>query len=440
MARTKATRTPNGTSSVYLGKDGYWHGRVTVGTLDNGKPDRRHTMSKDETTVRNKVRELENLRDSGEVRKAGAKRWRVEEWLSHWVEEIAAPSVRFKTLEGYRTAVYNHLIPALGQRWLDEVEAEDLERLYRKMLRTGRFKPGTVHQMHRTARTAWREAKKRRKIREHPFDIVKAPRLDEDEIEPFEPEEIRALIAAALKRRNGVRFVLALAVGTRKGESIGFRWSRLNKKTKVLRVAKQRQRRTYEHGCEDPTACAAGHHKVKPCPAGCGKHKKCPPPCPKICLKHARYCPQRIGGVEEVDVKSKKGRRGVRLPDQLFNLLIQHEETQAKEREAAGDLWHGGDWMFTQPNGKPLDPRADHDEWKALLADAGVRDARLHDARHTAATVLLLLGVDARVVMDVLGWSNLNMAERYMHVVGTMREEVGQLLNAFLWGGNETKE
>ncbi|MFI9810694.1 tyrosine-type recombinase/integrase [Saccharothrix variisporea] len=144
--------------------------------------------------------------------------------------------------------------------------------------------------------------------------------------------------------------------------------------------------------------------------------------------------------MEEVDVKSKKGRRPLRLPDQLFDLLIQHEETQAKEREAAGDQWYGGDWMFTQPNGKPLDPRADHDEWKALLADAGVRDARLHDARHTAATVLLLLGVDARVVMDVLGWSNLNMAERYMHVLGSMREEVGQLLNTFLWGANETKK
>jgi hypothetical protein len=49
--------------------------------------------------------------------------------------------------------------------------------------------------------------------------------------------------------------------------------------------------------------------------------------------------------------------------------------------------------MFAQPTGRPLDPRRDLTDWKALPAEAGVRDARLHDARHTAATVLLLLGV-----------------------------------------------
>lgn len=100
----------------------------------------------------------------------------------------------------------------------------------------------------------------------------------------------------------------------------------------------------------------------------------------------------------EVDVKSRAGRRGIGLPDQLFDLLMTHWEAQAKEREHAGSEWHDGDWMFTQPNGKPIDPRADHAEWKELLKEAGVREARLHDARHTAATVLLL-GVSDRAVM-----------------------------------------
>ncbi|MFI6100760.1 hypothetical protein ACIA8G_34860 [Lentzea sp. NPDC051213] len=54
--------------------------------------------------------------------------------------------------------------------------------------------------------------------------------------------------------------------------------------------------------------------------------------------------------------------------------------------------------MFTQPNGKPIDPRTDHDAWKALLAEADVRDAR-----HTAATVLLLLNVPQRVVQEFMG-------------------------------------
>ena len=72
--------------------------------------------------------------------------------------------------------------------------------------------------------------------------------------------------------------------------------------------------------------------------------------------------------------------------------------------------------MFAQPNGKPLDPRRDQDAWKALLEEVGVREARLHDARHTAATTLLLLGVPERAVMDVMGWSNSVMVKRYAHV------------------------
>jgi hypothetical protein len=73
--------------------------------------------------------------------------------------------------------------------------------------------------------------------------------------------------------------------------------------------------------------------------------------------------------------------------------------------QIAADLWHDGQWVFAQPTGKPTDPRADYSEWKAVLKAAGVREARLHDARHTAATFLLVLGIGERAVMDVMGWS-----------------------------------
>jgi len=228
---------------------------------------------------------------------------------------------------------------------------------------------------------------------------------------------------------------LALAIGTRKGETIGFRWAWLNKKTKVLRVRKQRQRQTYRHGCSDAVACASTRHKVKSCRRPCKSHKRtCPPPCPPGCTKHARYCPDRIGGVVDVDVKSRAGRRGVRLPDQLFGLLMEHERAQSAERKLAGDLWHESDFMFTQANGKPIDPRSGHNKWKALLADAGVRDARLHDARHTAATVLLLLGVPMPVVMEIMGWSNTKVAKRYQHVISSIQVNVAAQINTLLWG------
>lgn len=138
-------------------------------------------------------------------------------------------------------------------------------------------------------------------------------------------------------------------------------------------------------------------------------------------------------------MKSAAGRRGIALPDQLFALLIEHRKRQDQEREHAGTEWHEGGWMFTQPTGKPVDPRRDQYEWKALLEEAGVREARLHDARHTAATTLLLLGVRERAVMDVMGWSNAAMVKRYAHVTARLGRDIADRLNTFLWAPNETR-
>ena len=86
--------------------------------------------------------------------------WTVEEWLTHWVENIAAPFVRENTIAGYRVAVNVHLIPGLGKHRLDRLEPEHLERLYARMIRARQLarhrEPG-----HRTLRTALSEAVRR---------------------------------------------------------------------------------------------------------------------------------------------------------------------------------------------------------------------------------------------------------------------------------------
>jgi integrase len=67
------------------------------------------------------------------------------------------------------------------------------------------------------------------------------------------------------------------------------------------------------------------------------------------------------------------------------------------------------------------------------LEDAGVRDGRLHDARHTAATVLLLLGVNERTMMGVMGWSDPATAQRYAHMVEAIRKDVAERVGGLLW-------
>ena len=85
--------------------------------------------------------------------------------------------------------------------------------------------------------------------------------------------------------------------------------------------------------------------------------------------------------------------------------LRAHRVAQLEERLAAGAEWVDLDLVFAQPNGKAIERKSDWRAWKAPLQEAGVRDVRLHDGRHTAATLLLSEGVHPRVVMEVLGYA-----------------------------------
>ena len=89
--------------------------------------------------------------------------------------------------------------------------------------------------------------------------------------------------------------------------------------------------------------------------------------------------------------------------------------------------------MFASPTGQLLNPNTDYHEWKRLLRDGGLREARLHDARHTAATVLLALRQPTPTVMSLMGWSSESMAARYQHVTDAMRTEVASQVGDLIW-------
>ncbi|WP_431920516.1 tyrosine-type recombinase/integrase [Nonomuraea jabiensis] len=70
----------------------------------------------------------------------------------------------------------------------------------------------------------------------------------------------------------------------------------------------------------------------------------------------------------------------------------------------------------------------------AILQQAGVRDVRVHDARHTAATLLIEQGVNIRVVQQVLGHTRVTTTERYTHVSTPLMRDAGERLASALWG------
>ena len=121
------------------------------------------------------------------------------------------------------------------------------------------------------------------------------------------------------------------------------------------------------------------------------------------------------------------------MPPQLVALLSTHLAEQELERATADHLWHDQGWVFTTPAGQPINPRTDTTEWKRLLKEASLREARLHDARHTAATVLLVLQQPTPTVMSLMGWSSGSMAARYQHVTDTMRSQVASQVGELIW-------
>lgn len=402
MTENKRTRQPNGRSSIYLGKDGKWHGRVTVGVRDDGSPDRRHVERKTRAEVTTAVRKLEKEREAKTVRKPG-KAMTVKAWLTHWIENVAPLGVNDNTMVGYGVAVRKHLIPGLGAHRLDRLTPEHIEVFYAKMQANG-SKPATAHQVHRTFRTALNEAVRRGHLGKNPVQLAKAPKADDYEAEPYTVKEVQRLLEAAGRQRNSARWAVALALGLRQGEVLALKWEDIDLEGGFLMVRRSRHRPQYAHGCSAP------------------------------CGRKAGYCPQRRRSNPVTSTtKSRAGRRAVGLPQQLVDLLRAHRKAQGEERTAAGECWMEGGWVFPGEHGRSPSHRRDWAEWKALLVEAKVRDGRLHDARHTAATVLLILGVSERAVMGLMGWSTTTMAARYQHMVDAVRADVARQVDGLLW-------
>ena len=135
------------------------------------------------------------------------------------------------------------------------------------------------------------------------------------------------------------------------------------------------------------------------------------------------------------ELKTKGSRRTLPLPRPLIDELRAHRRRQREARIHAGSVWANTEMVFTTITGRPVAPRDHSVHWTAFLEGAGVRPARLHDARHTAATFLLVQGVDQRVVMSMFGWTSSAMTSRYQHVVPELVEEANRRMSSLLWDG-----
>ncbi len=139
-------------------------------------------------------------------------------------------------------------------------------------------------------------------------------------------------------------------------------------------------------------------------------------------------------GLVFTEPKTARSKRTIPLPDQIVEVFRDHQERQAKERITEASLWRGSPYVFTTLIGTPIDPRNDYRDFKQLLARAELPPVRLHDLRHTAASLLLAQNVPARVVMEILGHSQIALTmNTYSHVAPEVSREAADRIARLLW-------
>jgi integrase len=149
---------------------------------------------------------------------------------------------------------------------------------------------------------------------------------------------------------------------------------------------------------------------------------------------HVRQTLQRVNGwLQLVPPKTARSRRTVPLPAVTLAVLREHRARMEAEAAARGAALSAADHGFMSAVGTPIEPRNMNRSFKRLTARARLRGVRLHDLRHTCASLLLAQGVPARVVMETLGHSAIAVTmNTYSHVLPSLQREAADRMNDLL--------
>jgi integrase len=369
MARKKGRG--NGDGDVWPRKNK--EGKVTSyrGAYIGPDGKRRYVSGKTKEEARRNKREAEADADRGLVFDAAS--LKVGEYLDRWLSDSVRDTVRQRTYERYESIVRVHIKPAFGRMKLKALTPNHVRGLYRQKLDSG-LAPRTVNYIHTTLYKALSQAVSDGLVQRNAAS-VKAPRPEKPEIKPLSREQARKLIAAA--HQAGDRFealyVLALHSGLREGELLGLRWDDLDLggTTATIQV-----RRTLSE-------TRTGHKFEKP--------------------------------------KNGKG-RSLRCSQKATEALRSHRTRQNGERLRLGSLWQDNGLVFPTTTGTTMScTNLLGRHFKPLLKRAELPTIRLHDLRHTCATILLMAGKHPKYVQELLGHASISITlDTYSHVIEGM--------------------
>ena len=304
------------------------------------------------------------------------------DYLVSWLEEEHKLHIAHSTYKRYLALARFHINPSIGGIELQKLSASDITRMLAVMREAGQS-PRSQQQARALLSVALRDAEYKGYILVNPVTRVRNPQGKRLEISPLSIEEVKRLLKTYSGTYLGARLHIALICGLRQGEALGLTWGDIDLSASTLKV----------------------HRQV-----------------------------QEVEGVQVfTDLKTEKSSRLIALTEETTVALKGHLRLIGQLKERAEASWMENNLVFPDGFGCFRSPKTDYAEWKKALKLCGIASKRLHDARHTAATLMYSQGVGIETISRALGHSTSAITSKlYVHNSVEPQKVAADLMNQLL--------
>jgi integrase len=307
---------------------------------------------------------------------------KLNEFLINWLESVHQHNIANSTYKRYMSLTNHHINPVLGDYELRKVTPRLINSLLAKMRDSGQS-IRSQQQARAVLSIALTEAEFQNLIPENPIRKVKNPQGKSKEISPLTLEEVKRLLSTYKLTYLSARLHIALLCGLRQGEALGLRWQDLDLELGTLKVQTQIQ-------------------LVNNLPVF-------------------------------TRLKTDRSYRTLILTDETITALRHHRKILNDWKLKKRDSWYSLDLVFPQEDGSPRSPKTDYAEWQKALRLCGISPKRLHDARHTAATLMYSQSVGIETISRALGHSSSAITSRlYVHSSEEPLRKAAELISSAL--------
>lgn len=370
------------------GKTIGWRAAVTVGINEDGSQDRRWVSGKTQGEVQEKLRALQAEMHAGTV--SDTEGLTVTAFMARWADHKEREGLKPNTVQSYRDTTRLYITPYIGRVKLDKLRPLDVEHMLSKMQKDGKSAANRRYAL-RILSMALRQAVRWQMLPRNVAEVISPPKAARPEMQTWTPEQVATFLDASQVHRLHAAFYLSLMTGMRRGEVLGLKWEDIDFTRSRLTV---RNNLVEVHRDGLPGKQQAG----------------------KATVSSVR--------VELQTPKTAASRRTIALSAGTMTKLREHQTRQERERGAAAEAWEGQGYVFASELGGPTNPNLFYDQFKKLARGAKLPDIRLHDLRHTAASLMIRRGISPKVVSDRLGHTDPAFTLRvYTHLYDEQRTE-----------------